>query len=117
MVMLEFLHAALLDPVQAALVLVVVLAYGGPLRLVVAAIAASVISETIMAVAGAGYTWGEMMAPRLVSSLAQAAVLCWIVGAIWPGRAGDASQQQPTTSLTWHVRTYVRRRLPRLRER
>jgi hypothetical protein len=117
MAMLDFLHAALLDPVQAALVLVVVLAYSGPLRLAVAAVAASVVSETIMAIAGAGYTWGEMMAPRLASSLAQAAVLCWIVGAIRPGRAGGASRQQSATSLAWHVRTFVRRRLPRLRER
>jgi hypothetical protein len=114
MAMLEFLHAALLDPVQAALVLAVVLAYGGPLRLVVAAVAASVVSETIMAIAGADYTWGEMMAPRLVSSLAQAAVLCWIIGAIWPRRAGGASR--PATRLAaWHTRTLVRRRLLRLR--
>ena len=92
MAMLEFLLAASLDPVQAALVLAVVLAYRGPLPVLVAAVTAAVASETIMALAGTDYTWGEMLAPRLVSSLAQAAVLCWIVSLVWPGRAGSAPQ-------------------------
>jgi|SRR5262245_10102326 hypothetical protein len=120
MVMLEFLLAALLDPVQAALVLAIVLAYRGPLPILAAAAAAAVASETIMASAGADYTWGEMLAPRLVSSLAQAAVLCWIVGLAWPGRAGSASQPSVARSsrlAPWHVRAFVRRRLVRLRER
>jgi hypothetical protein len=120
MAMLEFLLAALLDPVQAALVLAVVLAYRGPLPVPVAAVAAAVASETIMAVAGADYTWGEMLAPRLASSLAQAAVLCWIVGLVWPARVGSAPRSSAAHSsrpAPWHMRAFVRRRLVRLRER
>jgi hypothetical protein len=130
MAMLEFLLAALLDPVQAALVLAVVLAYRGPLPVLVAGAAAAVASETIMALAGADYTWGEMLAPRLVSSLAQAAVLCWLAGLVWqglvwqglvwPGRVGSAPRPSDAHSSRpppWHMRAFVRRRLVRLRER
>jgi hypothetical protein len=118
MAMLEFLFAALLDPVQAALVLVIVLAYRGPVPVPVAAVAAVVASETITALAAADYTWGEMIVPRLLSSLAQAALLCWLVGLIWSGRAAP----QPHTvrvsrAGSWHMRAFVRRRLMRLRER
>ena len=67
MATLEFLLAALLDPVQAALVLVAVLAYRGPLPVLVAAAAAVIASETIMGLAAADYTWGEAIAPRLAS--------------------------------------------------
>jgi hypothetical protein len=118
MAMLEFLLAALLDPVQAALVLVVVLAYRGPLPVLVAAATAAVASETIMALAAADYTWGEMTAPRLVSSVAQAAVLCWIVGLVWPSRVAASENAASVSRLApWHMRAFVRRRLMRLRER
>ena len=75
MAMLDFLHAALLDPVQAALVLVVVLAYSGPLRLAVAAVAASVVSETIMAIAGLScFSMGFFLyaRPRAVTAMSMA---------------------------------------------
>jgi hypothetical protein len=118
MVMLEFLLATLLDPAQAALVLAAVLAYRGPLPILVATVTAVVASETIMALAAADYTWGEMAAPRLVSSLAQAAVLCWIVGLIWSRSAAPLQHAARAPRLTpWHMRAFVRRRLVRLRER
>jgi hypothetical protein len=118
MVMLEFLLATLLDPAQAALVLAAILAYRGPRPVLVATVTAAVASETIMALAAADYTWGEMAAPRLVSSLAQAAVLCWIVGLVWPRRAAALEQAARAPRLTpWHMRAFVRRRLVRLRER
>ena len=117
MVLLEFLLAALIDPVQAALVLAVVLAYRGPLPVLVAAVMAAVASETITALAVADYTWGDMMAPRQASSLVQAAVLYGVVGLIWPSRAGGAPQPSALRPAPWHMRAFVRRRLVRLRER
>jgi hypothetical protein len=117
MAMLEFLLAALLDPVQAALVLVLVLAYRGPMPILVAAVTAAVASETITALAASDYAWGEAMVPRLVSSLAQAAVLCWIVSLVWPGRAAPQDATRPFRLAPWHMRAFVRRRLLRLRER
>jgi hypothetical protein len=114
--MLEFLLAALRDPAQAALVLASVLAYRGPLPVLVSAITATVASETIMALAAADYAWGEMVAPRLVASLAHAVVLCWIVGLIWPRRAAPGQQRAPRLA-PWHMRAFVRRHLVRLRER
>jgi hypothetical protein len=116
MAMLDFLLAALLDPAQAALVLAAVLAYRGPLPVPVAAITATVASETIMALAAADYLWGEMVAPRLVSSLAHAVLLCWIVGLIRPRRAASG-QQRVSRLAPWHMRAFVRRHLVRLRER
>jgi hypothetical protein len=117
MAMLEFLPAALLDPIQAALVLAVVLVWRGPAPVPIAAVAAAVASETVMALAAADYTWGEMMVPRLVSSLVQAALLCWIVGL--PGSGPGAPQQRAARSprLTpWRMRASVRRRLSWLLE-
>ncbi len=121
MATLEFLLAAVLDPVQAALVLVIVLAYRGPLPIPVAAVLAAVVTETIMVLAADDYTWGELLSPRLVSSLMQAAVLCWAVRRVWPGRAATAQQgaepHSPRSSrlAPWHMRAFVRRRLARLR--
>jgi hypothetical protein len=118
MVMLEFLLAALLDPVQAVLVLAVILAYRGPVPVAVAAVMAAVASETITALAVADYTWGEMMPPRLLSSVAQAAMLYWIVDLIWASRAASEQRAARSSRLpAWHMRALVRRRLFRLRER
>jgi hypothetical protein len=83
MVTLAFLVAACLDPVQAALVLALVVAYRGPLPIVVAGGAAVLITESVMALAAAGYVWGELIAPRLVAALLQAAVA---VFAVWLAR-------------------------------
>jgi hypothetical protein len=82
MVTLAFLIAALLDPVQAALVLALVIAYRGAHPILVAGTAAAVISETIIALAGSGYVWGELIAPRLVAALMQAAALAWMVNLV-----------------------------------
>jgi hypothetical protein len=115
--MLQFLPAALLDPVQAALVLAVVLAWRGPAPIPVAAVAVAVASETVMVLAAADYTWGEMMVPRLVSSMVQAALLCRIAGLVRPSR--DTPRQQAARSsrlMPWHVRALARR-LYWLRER
>jgi len=119
MAMLEFLPAALLDPVQAALVLAVVLVWRGPAPIPVAAVAVAVASESVMALAAADYTWGEMMVPRLVSSLVQAALLCRIVGLVRPGPRGAPQQQAARSSrlAPWQMRALVRRRLNGLRER
>jgi hypothetical protein len=117
MAMLEFLLAALLDPAQAALVLVIVLAYRGPVPVLVAAVTAAVASETITALAAADYAWGEMMAPRLLSSVAQAAVLCWAVGLVRPSRAAPPHAAGAFRPAPWPMRAFVRRRLLRLRER
>src|SRR5262245_18498572 len=76
MVTVAFLLAAFLDPVQAALVLAVLLLYRGPQPILVAAAAAAVASETVIMLAAADYMWGELIAPRLVASLMQA-VLIW----------------------------------------
>jgi hypothetical protein len=71
-----------------------------------------------MALAAADYTWGEMAAPRLVSSLAQAGVLFWTVGLIWPSRVAPQEHAGRSSRLApWHMRAFVRRRLIRLRER
>lgn len=120
MATLEFLLAAVLDPVQAALILVIVLAYRGPLPIPVAAVLAAVVTETIMVLAADDYTWGELLSPRLVSSLMQAVVLCWAVRLVWPGRATvrqGAEPHSPRSSrlAPWHMRAFVRRRLARLR--
>jgi hypothetical protein len=117
MAMLEFLPAALLDPVQAALVLAIVLAWRGPAPIPVAAVAVAVASETVMVLATADYTWGEMMVPRLVSSLVQAALLCWIVGLVRSSRGAPRPQTAGASRLTpWHMRALVRRCLNGLRE-
>jgi hypothetical protein len=87
--------------------------------------------------AAVDYTWGELLAPRLAASLAQAAALWWLVRLMRQARAGgDAPQTgepfagEATAVLgslsagsaghrfaPWHMRAYVRRRLRRLRMR
>jgi hypothetical protein len=47
--------------------------------ILVAALVAVVASETIMAFAGPGYMWGELIAPRLLAALLQASTLYWVV--------------------------------------
>jgi hypothetical protein len=96
MATLAFVLAAFLDPVQAGIVLAVILAHRGALPIVVAGVFAAVVSETIMALAADAYVWGEFILPRAVSSLMQAAVLCWIVRAIRSMRAagGVASAEE-----------------------
>jgi uncharacterized membrane protein YeaQ/YmgE (transglycosylase-associated protein family) len=88
MATLSFVLAAFLDPVQAGLVLAVILVHRGSLPVIVAGIIAALVSETVMALAADGYVWGEFILPRAVSSLMQAAVLCWIVRAVRSIRAG-----------------------------
>jgi hypothetical protein len=119
MATLEFLLAAILDPVQAALVLVLILAYRGPLPIVVVAAAAAVAAETVVVLAAVDYTWGETLLPRLIASLVQTAVLHSGTRLIWPSRAVDPAQRrgaEPSRRLSpWHMRAFVRRRLFRLR--
>lgn len=138
MATLAFLLATLLDPVQAALVLAVVLAYRGPQPILVAAAAAAAVSETVTVVAAVDYTWGEMLVPRLAASLAQAAALCWLVRLVRQGLVGAAGNAQRAAPLRgeatgalgpfsagsaahrfapWHMRAYVRRHMHRLRDR
>jgi hypothetical protein len=132
MAMLAFLLATLVDPVQAALVLAAVLLYRGPQPILVAGAAAAALSETVTVVAAVDYTWGELLVPRLAASLAQAAVLWWLVRLMRQARiGGDAPQAggEATAALgslsagaaghrfaPWHMRAYVRR-LRRLRIR
>jgi hypothetical protein len=137
MVTLEFLMAACLDPVQAALVLALVVVYRGPLPTVAAGCAAALIAETVMALAADGYVWGELFAPRLVAALLQAVVA---VAAVWAVRqvarsagvalglvaplgvdlhgpaATPAAREEPPAPAAplglalWHMRAYARRR-------
>ena len=138
MVTLEFLMAACLDPVQAALVLALVVVYRGPLPTVVAGCAAALIAETVMALGANGYVWGELFAPRLVAALLQAVAA---VAAVWAVRmaargAGVAlglvaplgadaggtaavpaaleAPPRPAAPLglaLWHMRAHARRRI------
>lgn len=139
MATLAFLFAAFADPVQAALVLAIVLAYRGPQPVAVAGATAAAVSETVVVLAADGYTWGELIAPRLVASLMQAALLVWIVRLVRHARpvtdtAGNAGRFADATRAAfggsasvavsiaqrlapWHMRAYVRRRVARLRSR
>jgi hypothetical protein len=140
MASLAYPLAVLLDPVQSALVLAIVLVYRGPQPVIVAGVTAAAASETIMVVAASGYTWGEVMLPRLAACLMQAAVLHWIVTAIlrmreprdaarrglsWlgitppagPAFGGLQKRSRAQRLAPWHMRAYVRRRLARLRRR
>ena len=91
MATLGFVLAAFLDPIQAGFVLAVVLAYRGPLPVIVAGVVAAVVSETVMALAADDYVWGEFVAPRLVSSLMQGAILCWAARWVRSLRAGGSA--------------------------
>ena len=134
MVTLEFLIKACLDPVQAMLVLVIVLAYRGSERILFAGVMGAVVAESIMTLAAAGYTWGELIAPRLVAALLQSAVLYWTVrvvlmaarragGALaarWLSSDCDTADVEPPSSAAepmtpWHMRAFARRRMDKLR--
>jgi hypothetical protein len=140
MVTLAFLLAAFLDPIQAALVFAILLLYRGPQPILIAAAAAAAVSETVIMLAAVDYTWGELIAPRLVASLMQAVLLAWIVRLLRPSAAGAvarsgaqrlagnvmnvvaalgslAAASQAQRLAPWHMRAYVRRRLLRLRSR
>jgi len=140
MVTLTFLLAAFLDPVQAGIVLAAIVFHRGPLPIIVAGVIAAVVSETIMVLAVDDYMWGELIVPRVISSLMQAAVLWWIVRVIRQSLArgsvaradvgpapGSATARVgsfatggslPGSQLApWHMRAYVRRRMNRLRLR
>jgi hypothetical protein len=144
MVTLEFLIAACLDPVQAALVLALVVIYRGPLPTTVAGGASALIAETVMALAAPGYAWGELIAPRLVAALLQAVaavVVVWAVrqaarraraalGFTRPAADGDpatvpatlpaaleASHAAPSGLALWHMRAYARTRIYGLHEK
>ena len=82
MTMLAFIPTAFLDPVQAAIVLADLCFYRGPLPIIVAAGITTVASETLISLATQTYTWGELLTPRLIAALMQAAVLHWVVRAI-----------------------------------
>jgi len=107
MATLAFVLAAFLDPVQAGIVLGVILVHRGPLPIIVAGAIAAVVSETVMVLAADDYMWGELIAPRVVSSLLQAAVLCWLVRFIRPSRIGGrvaptgASRAQGNATATF----------------
>jgi hypothetical protein len=137
MATLSFVLAAFLDPVQAVIVLALVLVHRGTLPIVVAGVGAALLTETVMALAVDGYVWGEWIWPRLASSLLQAALLCWVVrfarlalaGA--RGAAGRASGHaaafgslgggdplsSASRSAPWQARAYIRRRINWLRFR
>src|SRR5262245_52468100 len=137
MVTLAFLLAAFLDPVQAALVLAILLVYRGPQPMLVAAAAAAAASETVITLAASDYVWGELIVPRLAASLMQAVLMWWmirLVGRIWSGAVAGSGAQRlggnvmaALGSLTasagvqrlapWHMRAYVKHRLFRLRIR
>ena len=141
MATLAFVLAAFLDPVQAGIVLAVVLVHRGPLPVLVAGAVAALVSETVMALAADAYTWGELVAPRMVSALLQAAVLCWVVRWVRSIRAGiGAAQAGPRGSAgnaaamlgslagggalppggrtpPWPVRAHMRRRVRKLHHR
>jgi hypothetical protein len=140
MVTLAFLIAACLDPVQAALVLAIVIAYRGPLPTVVGGIAGALITEIIMMLAAPGYVWGELIAPRLVAAMLQASasvLVVWVArsaarsvgAALGVGRAGDGtatlpatpnvleSRSMPARMTLWHMRSYARQRTSGLHEK
>ncbi len=104
MATLGFVLAAFLDPVQAGIVLAVVLVHRGALPVIVAGLAAALVSESVMALAADDYAWGELLMPRVVSALMQAAVLWWVVrwaralrssGSTAPTRAGETAGSAP----------------------
>jgi hypothetical protein len=137
MATLDFVVAAFLDPVQAAIVLAVVLAHRGPRPVVVAGVVAGLVSETVRYVAADGYVWGTALAPHVVATLMQAAVLCRLVRLVQPARRSEASAgggralgnadatlaslggagPLPSPAGPWRMQTYVRHRINGLRLR
>lgn len=134
MATLAFLVAALLDPVQAALVLALMLAYRGPQPVLVAAAATAAISETVTVMAGIDYSWGEMLAPRLTAALVQAGALWWLMKLVRQALSGArpatsaaqltseapppsgtfTAEQVGQRSAAWEMRAYIRRHVQRL---
>jgi hypothetical protein len=102
MATLGFVLAAVLDPVQAGIVLAVVLLYRGTLPVVVAGICAALVSETVMAFAAAGYAWGELILPRLISALVQAVALWWAVQWLRMWRSGGRRVLPPGSAAAPH---------------
>jgi hypothetical protein len=94
MATLGFVLAAFLDPIQAGIVLAVVLVCRGARSVVVAGVCAAVVSETVMALAADNYAWGELVAPRMVSSLMQAVILWWVVR--WARSVRSSGSSAPT---------------------
>jgi hypothetical protein len=90
---LAFIVAAFLDPLQAGIVLAVLCLYHRSMPILVAALVAVVASETIMAFAGPGYMWGELIAPRLLAALLQASTLFWVVRFILHRRVHRDAEQ------------------------
>jgi hypothetical protein len=79
MATLGFVLAAFLDPIQAGIVLAVVLVHRGALPIIVAGLGAALVSESVMALAADDYVWGELIVPRITAALLQAAVLWCVV--------------------------------------
>jgi hypothetical protein len=139
MATLDFVLSAFLDPVQAAIVLAVILIHRGAQPVVVAGVVAALLAETVMALAADAYLWGELIGPRVFSALMQAAVLVWIgrliqlvrVGGDAPSVAGRASGSRAAFGslggagsiasagrpAPWQARAYIRRRINWLRFR
>ena len=138
MVTLAFLVAACLDPVQAALVLALVIACRGFQPILVAGAAGAIVTETVMSLAAPEYVWGELLAPRLVAALLQAAVSVLVIRMVWSAArsagaaigvsrlsASDGTsscgvlQSRPASRRMplWHLQSYARRRLDGLRQR
>src|SRR5262245_17959249 len=95
MVILAFLLAAFLDPVQAALVLAVLLVYRAAPLILAPAAAAGAASETVIMLATSDYMWGELIVPRLAASLMQAVLIWWmirLVGQLWSGAEAGAQR-------------------------
>src|SRR5262245_2797443 len=134
-----FVLTAFLDPVQAAIVLALLLVHRGTLPIMVAGVGAALLTETVMALGADGYAWGEWIWPRLVSSLLQAAVLWWIVRFARLALAGGGVRGAPSSAsghatafgslgggdplssasrpAPWLTRAYIRRRFNWLRFR
>jgi hypothetical protein len=133
MTTLEFVLAAFLDPVQAGIVLALLLMHRGPQPVAVAGVLAALFAETAMALAADAYSWGELIAPRLLSSLMQAAVLVWTGRLLQAVRAtgarGGASGHRAafgsldgggalgSRPALWQSRAYIKRRFNWLRFR
>jgi putative Ca2+/H+ antiporter (TMEM165/GDT1 family) len=94
MATLAFMLAAFFDPFQAGMVLAIICLHRGPWPIIVAAAIATLVSETVIALATDAYMWGELVAPRLISSLLQATFLYHVVWFIRMSRA-DRNVAQP----------------------
>jgi hypothetical protein len=91
MATLGFVLAAFLDPIQAGIVLGVVLVYRGALPVIVAGLCAALVLETVRTLAAADHAWGDLIVPHMISALAQAAVLWWVVRWLRSLRSGGSA--------------------------